>query len=64
MARSPRAARWVLVGNDDGTFDLIRNGRQILVGASEQQVHRTLRQQRGRKDRMFQQAEDGYLLPM
>lgn len=58
--RRTRSARWVVVDNGDGTFDLLRNGRSVKASAPIPVIQRYIGQNKARNDRVFSEEPDGY----
>ena len=58
MAKSQ--LKWFLVDNGDGTFDVERRGRAVLVGVPRDRALRYLRNYPTKTERIYEREPDGY----
>jgi hypothetical protein len=54
---------WVVIESEDGSFELLRNGRPLASGLSERALRHRMKKSMTPADRILREEPDGYRRP-
>jgi hypothetical protein len=58
----PRSHRWIIEDNDNGTFDVVYNGRRLRSNVTMPNAVRYIREHKRPSDNAYREEPDGYLV--